>query len=503
MSDSAKTMTYIVCAALMCCIAVFSTPGSAPPPDQFNDQGEPFYPEFNDPLSAAALEVIAYDEQSGTAAPFKVVVKDGLWSIPSHYDYPADGKERLAKTAAGVIDLKKDRVQSDRIEDHEALGVIDPLDETVTTLQGRGQRVRLLDDSGSVLADFIIGKEVEDRSGFRYVRLPEKKRTYAVKVDIELSTRFADWIETNLLDLTATQVKELGISDYSIDETTGRVDLRDTLVLTKDSASTWTMDGLADNEEVNQAAVRGIPTALSQIRITGVRPKPAGLSADLKTDDGLKIDIGTQLSLNSKGFFISQNGQLLSNEGEIDAGTTEGVSYTLRFGELIYGEGTVISAGGEDDSAGESDGGAENRYLFVTAAFDERLLGDAPQPPDGYVPTTQLDAEDDASQNAPAGTPDEAEQQEDSGDGGSTEETADEDADSAQEAADAARAEQRRVAAAYEAELATWNEKIETGRKAATELNDRFAAWYYVISASDFSKIRVGREQIVQEKTEE
>ena len=41
-------------------------------------------------------------------------------------DYPADGEDRLANTAASIIDLRKDIVQSDRLQDHETLGVIDP-----------------------------------------------------------------------------------------------------------------------------------------------------------------------------------------------------------------------------------------------------------------------------------------------------------------------------------------------------------------------------------------
>jgi len=40
------------------------------------------------------------EELAGKATEFKVQVKEGRWSIPSHYDYPADGADRLATTAA-------------------------------------------------------------------------------------------------------------------------------------------------------------------------------------------------------------------------------------------------------------------------------------------------------------------------------------------------------------------------------------------------------------------
>jgi len=45
------------------------------------------FPNFTDPNQATTLEVIEYDQQSGSARPFKVTFKDGRWTIPSHNDY--------------------------------------------------------------------------------------------------------------------------------------------------------------------------------------------------------------------------------------------------------------------------------------------------------------------------------------------------------------------------------------------------------------------------------
>ena len=85
------------------------------------------------------------------------------------------------------------------------MGVIDPLDTKVTSLKGRGKRVTLKDEKGRVLADFIIGNAVPGQENQRYVRVPGQKRTYKVNVDVDLSARFNDWIETNLLQLTSDQ----------------------------------------------------------------------------------------------------------------------------------------------------------------------------------------------------------------------------------------------------------------------------------------------------------
>ena len=107
--------------------------------------------------------------------------KDKMWVIPSHYNYPADAKDRLSKTSAALMDLTRDTVRSDSTDAQEEMGVIDPLDAKVTTLQGRGKRITLRDASEKVLADIIIGNEIKgterkDGGGMRYVRVPGQKR---------------------------------------------------------------------------------------------------------------------------------------------------------------------------------------------------------------------------------------------------------------------------------------------------------------------------------------
>lgn len=476
MNEATKTGIYVVAAIVLLVIAKFVTGSSNVELAQFSDQGEPFYEEFTDPLTARSLEVVQYDEQTGTLHPFKVQVTDGRWSIPSHYDYPADGEDRLATTAASFIDLKKDVVQSDRLQDHETLGVIDPLDDKNPTLTGRGTRVMLRDEARGVLADYIIGRKMDARPGFRYVRLPGKKRTYAVEMDVDLSTTFADWIDTRLLDLQAFNIKSATIRDYRVDEQTGSVDVKGTVNLSKDDSNTWQLQDPPPGRELDPAKVNQMTTALSQLKITGVRPKPAGLTGDLRLGEGLQLDLSDQLSLQSKGFFVSRDGQLLSNEGELLVAMKDGVRYTLRFGEVLVGEGLEVSAGlndaeptqeNETDPTGQTTG-AENRYLFVTAQFDESLLGPVPQPPAKFE-SPEAEAEGDADgplapEDDPAMTDDEFK---------------------------AAQAE-------YEQQLEQWQAKAAAGREKVKLANQRFAPWYYVISAGDFAKVRVDMEQLTK-----
>src|SRR5262249_31493749 len=141
--------------------AVVSTRDRTKVDAEFTEQGKPFFPELTDPLACTDLEVVEFEPSTATASRFRVMFKDKKWVIPSHYNYPADAKDRLSKTAAAVMDLTKDTLRSKRNEDHESMGVIDPLDAKVMTLQGRGKRITLRDASEKVLADIIIGNEIK------------------------------------------------------------------------------------------------------------------------------------------------------------------------------------------------------------------------------------------------------------------------------------------------------------------------------------------------------
>ena len=453
MNETKKTMIFGAVALALLLLAFVTTPSKVTP-DAFLDQGEAFFPDFQDPNSATSLEVISYNEETGEAVPFKVVFEEGKWRIPSHYDYPADGKERLAKTAAGVIGIKKDDFRSDNVADHEACGVIDPLDETSTALSGRGQRVTIKGGNDQILADFIIGKPVEGREGFRFVRVPEQKRVYACRVDLDLSTKFSDWIEADLLKVEKDDITEITLKDYSINERSGIVNQRDEVVLDK-NGSTWAINRLPAGKEVNASKANELAKNLDELKIVGVRPKPEGITQSLKkTEEGIEISQSDYLSLRSKGYFFSRDGSLLSNEGELQARTSKGIVYTLRFGEVAYGSGFDVSAGSDGQSTAQG-GAAENRYLFITAYFDDNTFQEpkAPANTDFLTKADSLWSDGDRANKA-----------------------------------------------LYDAHEA-WRQKVESGQQIAQDLSDRFSGWYYVISDESFKKLRLQRSDLLKDKS--
>lgn len=377
MSETKKSLTYLGLGVLILIAAFISAP-SRVTPDAFLDRGETFFPEFTDPNVAVSLEVVDFDEDTASARPFKVTSQGGKWSIPSHHDYPADGKELLSKTAAGIIEMRKDDFRSNNVSDHQSCGVIDPLDEGVTSLKGRGRRVTITGEGGQILADLIVGKKVEERENLRFVRLPDQKRVYVAQMPIEPSTKFEEWIEKDLLLVEKEGISKVTLEDYSINERTGSLNRRDKLVLTQ-KENEWTANKLRSNQEMETYRVTELLRAIDELNIVGVRPKPRGLSETLSRTTGeSKITQADMRSLQEKGFYFTRQGSLVSNEGELEVQTANGLTYTLRFGEVVYGSGEAVTAG-NDSSDDKTSGPGENRYLFILTSFDEKHIQNPPK----------------------------------------------------------------------------------------------------------------------------
>ena len=358
MNETTRTLYFVLAAAVVAAAAVVIDPSKSTP-DIFDDVGQVFFEDFTDPQAPQSVEVIDYDESTATATPLKVEFSDNRWVIPSHHNYPADAEERLATTAAALIELRKDRVVSDMAQDHAEYFVVDPLDDQATSLAGRGKRVKILDGASNVLADFIVGKEVEGKRGYRYMRVPGQKRTYEVKTEADVSARFQDWIETDLLKVSPFDLRRIELNSYTINERLGRVENRQKTTLTKKD-SNWQLAG----SEPNSDTMSDLTTALDKLRIVDVQPKPDGLSEDLKARQGIRPTMENFRSLQGKGFFPNPyTGQILSNEGEMLVDSKDGLRYVLRFGE--------IAPGGSGQEAGQTEGETEGerRYLMISVDF--------------------------------------------------------------------------------------------------------------------------------------
>ncbi|MEZ6062207.1 MAG: DUF4340 domain-containing protein [Planctomycetaceae bacterium] len=413
MNATTRTLIFVAVATVSALVAGSAWYGSKPGDlEGFSEVGEAIFPKFDDPLKATALTVTDFEKSTNEVQQFAVKQNDDqLWVIPSHHNYPAEADERLARTAASLIGVKKVAVQSRSKDDWKSFGVAAP-DTQTATADERGTRITLRDASGNALVDLIVGQKVPNRDGYYYVREPEKSTTYVAKLSIDLSAKFSDWIEPDLLKVNSGDFVEITVDKYSIDEQRGVIVPGEKLDFAKEdlkSTGKWTLSDLQPDEELVLSPITAIANNLDQLKIVGVRPKPEGLSDDMRVNPVLRQMLEAEMQ--RQGFFIAAdrqgNERLYSNEGELIAGVSSGVQYTLYFGEIARGSGKDIEIGltaetdaeeksadskeensAEDPSADDATAGADSddesgprRYLLIKAEFNEKLLGEKPQAP--------------------------------------------------------------------------------------------------------------------------
>jgi hypothetical protein len=359
-----RTTLILVALALASSATAYSLRPLPPASVAFEDTGELLVPGFTDPSAATSLSVVAWDETEAKVARFAVEQREGKWVIPSHHDYPADGTERMGKAAASFIDVRRDVYYGDKPEDHAKFGVVDP-EAGDAPKDARGRRVTIKDATGGTLVDVVVGKRVEGKDGLLYVREAESKRVYGVRMALDISTAFTDWVEKDLLRLERSDVQALVYDPYTVDETQGKVTGFAPVRMVKAADSeTWTADAQTPAPAGKQLAsgkVASILSAIDGLRLAGVRPRPQML---------------TQLDLTSRGFFfVPETKRLYGNEGEVRVETKDGVVYVLYFGEVTYDSGLALTAGGpptsdEDAEAAAAEGKEANRYVFVDVIYD-------------------------------------------------------------------------------------------------------------------------------------
>ncbi len=525
MNENVKTLTFLAVAAAAVLLAVFTRP-SLPEASTENYHGQELFPNFTDPLAVTGLEIVEFNEDTATVRKFMVaeVEEDGKtrWVIPSHDNYPADAKDQVVDAAGSLIGPRIIDLAGDRHGDRRTYGVAAP-DPLVLKVgdTGVGRQVVMRDENGKELLALVIGNEVPDRPGQRYVRKVGEDQIFVVQLSTDkLSTKFEDWIDRNLLGMESWDIRRLRFRDYSVDELNGALIQRGDVRVAYDDAGDprwklieylkfeggkWAPVELAENEKLNVAKLDEMKTALDDLKIVDVSRKPEGISADLKAEAGFKADQKTFMQLLSKGFVLyrpEKNAplELFSNEGELRITMKNGVEYVLRFGE-IAGAGTAE----EEDKPKQGDEQGEdeektptgvNRYLLVMAEFNPDII---PEPkleplPEIKKNTEKKTAEEKTTEEKKPDrdkSPAEADE-ENRPDGGSEgKETADE------KTAEQIKAERERIEKENQRKKDEYQRRIAEGKKRVTELNDRFADWYYIISDKVYRKIHLTGDELI------
>jgi hypothetical protein len=361
-----------------------------------------------DPLAASTLKIVKVNEELGKVSDFEVTRdrESGVWTIPSHFGYPADAAAQMSEAANTFINLKVLQVVSERRDEHALFGVVEPdLEKLQAGDQGVGLLVRLQDEKGDNLVNLLIGKPVKDKPGQRFVRIPGQDPIYAVAINTDpLSTDFSRWIESDLLKLSSNDIQTIGIRDYSIlpsqdgsqvlspnydaDLSFNTVDGKwsaDRIVSYQGANDTPRVIG--ENEQLNSTKLNEMKNALDSLKLVDVQRKPKGLASDLKVESSLLDDKESVVALVRKGF-VPQKGkdggsEIYASSGELLVGLRDGVQYLIRFGNSR--EAQASDQEPAKDESQEASSLALDRYMLVTAKLDESKF---PSPQLQQIPET-------------------------------------------------------------------------------------------------------------------
>jgi uncharacterized protein DUF4340 len=320
--------------------------------------------------------------------------------------------------------------------------------------------VTIKGDNERVLADVIIGKPLEGRPEFRYVRLANETRVYVAEVgDLDISSNFTDWIDRDLLHIEWTDLDQAIIRDYSLNKATHSVNLRDTLFIQKvgedkDRVVHWTMRDLQPGEQVDAFRANLLNTTLDELSIIGVRPKPQAIVAGLAQVSGtLKVSQSDLKDLGGKGFYFTAKGELLSNEGEVLVHTRTGLFFRLWFGDIAYGDPWDTTRGTAETNASPS---------AVVTSKTAPVIGT--KPPAATVTNTSATAATKPPTTSSVNR-------------------------------------YLVVAASFDPTAVAEGPARDAAQKRAAALQRRYAPWYYVISGQGFEHMRLPRRVLIKSQS--
>lgn len=435
-------------------------------------EGEELFPEFEDSTSAATLEIVRYDKGKGLINELKIARKEGVWSIASRNDYPADADdaaERIQQAAVDLMDLKVINFASNLAADHVMFGVVEPDKEKVRGKEdGVGMRITMEDSSGNKLVDLIVGSAVKDSEGQCFVRKPGQSHVYTVAIDPnQLSSNFGDWIKGDLLGIQPTDVTQFVVQDYSSrfreDPETGQRRLVQTprceaTVEFEARKFEWKLRSLREpdgnklvdasieiDEQVDSHRFMQLREFASQISIVDAIRKPATLAKELIAGAVEPRNAETFQSLGIHGFMPieteSKQVEIVAAEGELHLGLRKGVDVALKFGTT-----RGIDESGEEPQI--------ERYLMISTEFKPSLI-------------PQLDL-----RPVPESSDDPLFKDRDN------------------------------IEKDNERKQSVYDRDVAAGRKLANELNQRFANWYYVITEDVYRQLHLSRFDIITERTD-
>jgi len=384
--------------------------------------GHDLFENFTDPSVMQELSITRCNE-NGEPETLRLVKQNGIWLIPSFWNYPAENAEQMASVVSPLLHLTVLEVadeMSDLTNEKEIqtflsdCGVLDPVTENDSG-KSVGIAVRIVSDDGTVPVHMIVGNRVEESSAVRdvrYVRIPEQNTVYTVDFSMKsqeeasvhdnqtmperLSVRPLDWVNRDLLRISRWNIRELAVHQYAWRSETSTAESDESTAETATAATdsprlipdifcrykqdrtnslsrVWSLQEFrtangrkyesreVDPENADNAILNDAADLLGHLQIESVLRKPDFLTQLLQNGRSLRELSGQTESFEKYGFHLADYDVLHPDQTEP---VLAGDGGELR---LTMDDGVTFSL-----VFGKADSGI--RSLWITAVFDETTL---------------------------------------------------------------------------------------------------------------------------------
>ncbi|MGC4004474.1 MAG: DUF4340 domain-containing protein [Pirellulales bacterium] len=223
MTESSKSLIAILGGVVLMLAGLYFLP--TPPVFQTDDMvNKVLFPDLKDGNVSRSMEIV-----DGTTlvddkpVRFEVKQANDQWVLPSHNEYPADAKQQLVDASQALVGVKAIGAEQDA--NHELYGVLDPTEDNKDkSPRGVGKLVVFRDAQNKPIARLIVGKALkevgrdEKDADVRFVRIQGQDPVYTAKLpEDKFSPKFEDWIERDLLKLSAFEINHVELLDSTID----------------------------------------------------------------------------------------------------------------------------------------------------------------------------------------------------------------------------------------------------------------------------------------------
>jgi hypothetical protein len=243
--------------------------------------GEAVFPELLNDINRTAKVV----GMSG-GKEFTLERHENRWVVPEKAGYPAS-QDEVRKLLIGAAELKRVEPKTSNPDLYAKLGLDD-----VTAEGSSAVRYRLLDASGDVLADFLLGNSRSARgdpdASEYYVREPHDAQSWLVEGRLPDITNAVEWLDDGILTLERERVRRVTVrhpDGHQVEVFKSEPDEQD-----------FQLAGKPEDAEIDgDWKLNDMGRAMAELELNDVRPgadqsvSADGYVATLVTFDGLRV----------------------------------------------------------------------------------------------------------------------------------------------------------------------------------------------------------------------